>query len=170
MNLHTKNSRKAMTMLDRIFQAFPLYNQELDIEAQTSKEELEALSLCDPTTQQTITKSLLFRFMHITLVDMYENQDNKTFSNLYKHDRLENEYIIWNEDCRNHLIASLRAHFKPVLDEILIFLQKGYGYYKTPGNLPLYHNRFKGKITFKSLNEEVKIDKYYARMWTRNAA
>ncbi|CAI2367775.1 unnamed protein product [Moneuplotes crassus] len=170
LNLPTKNSRRALTLLSRISAAFPNYNEELDYQTQTSEEEKSTLDLCDLEIQEKVKNSVLFRFIHSTLVDMYESQDTKTFSNLFKHEKIENEYIIWNEDCRLHLLNTLQAHFKPNLDELLAFLQKGFGFYKIPGNLPMYLNRFREKVCYKSLDNELKIKKFYARMWVRNAS
>lgn len=98
LNLHTKHSKKALVMLERIHEQFPQYNKELGDDDLLKKEEKDSIELFEPDIQEKIKNSILFRFLHSTLVDMYENDDKKTFIDLYKHDKLENEYIIWNEE------------------------------------------------------------------------
>lgn len=67
-------------------------------------------------------------------------------------------------------MLSIREHFQPNIENILEFIGKGFNHYKIPGNLPLYLTRFKGIVQYESLNRELKIKKFYARMWVKNAS
>ena len=48
-------------------------------------------------------------------------------------------------------------------------MEKDFDHVKIPGNLPLYNNKFSRIIKYPSLNKEIKIGKFYARMWVKNA-
>ena len=100
---------------------------------------------------------------------MYVKEDKKIFLDLYKHEDVQNEYIIWNTDTRNHLLSTLRDHLKPQIEGLVEFMEKDFDYVKIPGNLPLFNHKFSRIIKYPSLDKEIKIGKFYARMWVKNA-
>lgn len=101
---------------------------------------------------------------------LYITESKKSFLEKYKHDNLQNEYVIWNSDTRNNLIANVREHFKPQIDDLTEFSKQSFDFIKVPGNLPLNSNRFTKIIQYECLNKEIKIGQYYAKMWVINAS
>ena len=156
-------------MLKRIGETILDYNKTIEEGEEISQKEKEAISLLDIERQDRITNSILIRYFPSTLVDMYENDDPKRFIDLYKHESVENEYCIWNRDMRDYFLNTIRGYIKPHIEELLTFIVKGFSHYKVPGNLPLFFNRFKKIIHYESLDKELKINKYYVRMWVKNA-
>jgi len=106
----------------------------------------------------------------VTLLDLYVNEDKKTFSDIYKHENIQNEYVIWNIDTKNHLLSKIREHFRPHINQLLEFTQQEFEFVKIPGNLPLYTQKFSEIVQYEMLDKEIKIGKYYARMWVKNAS
>jgi hypothetical protein len=168
LTLHTKNGRKALTILDRINEFTTDFNDDIDYHKQASKEEQATLSKLDHQTQIKIKNSLLCRFLPTTLLDMYVSEDKKTFLEIYKHDDIQNEYIIWNSENRDHMLSTLRRHFEPQIMQLVEFSEKEFDYVKVPGNFPFYSHKFSEMIQYESLDKELKIGKFFAKMWVKN--
>ena len=168
LTLHTKNGRKALTILDRINEFTTDFNDDIDYHKQASKEEQATLSKLDHQTQIKIKNSLLCRFLPTTLLDMYVSEDKKTFLEIYKHDDIQNEYIIWNSENRDHMLSTLRKHFEPQIMQLVEFSEKEFDYVKVPGNFPFYSHKFSEMIQYESLDKELKIGKFFAKMWVKN--
>lgn len=170
LTLHTKNGRKALTILDKISEFSNDFNDDIDYQNKASKEEQATLAKLDHSTQIKIKNSVLCRFLPITLLDMYVSEDKKTFLEIYKHDNIQNEYIIWNSENRDHMLGCIRKHFEPQIIQLVEFSEQEYDYIKVPGNLPLYSNKFSEVIHYESLDKELKIGKFFAKMWVKNVS
>jgi hypothetical protein len=69
---------------------------------------------------------------------------------------------------REHMVTEIRAYFDPHIQKLVDFIDKHPDYVKIPENAPMYLDKFNQVIQYKDLDKEVKIGKYFARMWLRN--
>lgn len=100
---------------------------------------------------------------------MYTNQDKKLFLDIYKDDNIQNEYIIWNTKTRDHLLSEIKAHFSHHIQLLINFSESSFNTVKVPGNLPLYTEKFSKVVKYEMLDREIKIGKFYAKTWVKNA-
>ena len=168
--LHTKNGRKAMTILSQLQRFASEYNLGLNYRSKISEKEKLSLENLEGEVKVKVLNSLVCRYLPTTLLDMCVNEDKKIFLDIYKNDNIQNEYIIWNKSTREHLLKEIRDHFEPQIHELVEFSSKEFDFIKVPGNLPLYTRKFDKVIQYQQLDNEVKIGKYYAKTWIKNAS
>ena len=92
------------------------------------------------------------------------------FLDIYTHDDIQSEFIVWNKQHRDNLLNSLRTHFESQIEQLIKFVSEEFEFVRVPGNLPLYTEKYTNIVRYDKLDKEMKIGRFYARMWVKNAS
>ena len=169
LTMHTRNAKRAIRILRKIESEMSDFNTDIDWENSISEPERELFNSLDHDIQTCIKNSILCRFLPVTMLQLLFVEDDRLFIDYYKHENLQKHDVIWNQETRDTLLLALRNHFEPHILELVEFIENDFDYVKVPGNLPLYTNKFSTVVRYQCLDKEIKIGKYYARMWVINS-
>ena len=168
--MHTKSKNKIMKIIDSVNQYFPDYNDDIDFEEMISEEEKLTFSKLEPSSKIKIKAHPLWRFLPVTLLDLLEAGEHRMFIDIYIHDDIQSEFIVWNKQYRETLLNYMRGYFESQVQQLIQFVSEEFEFVRVPGNLPLYTDKLTKVVKYDKLDKEMKIGRFYARMWVKNAS